>query len=188
MDFLTFIVEVLKAVAWPATVVAIIYMLKGPISDLVPFLEELKYKDFALRFRKKLSEAKEEAPEEILKEKEKTPEIKSRKESYLELANISPRSAILESWRFLEDSLLTVSKEKGLIDAKKHFIGHSRIGHGLLHEGVISKEQFKLFHRLRELRNQAAHAEEFSISYEDVVEYIELAMQLSAYVEKHKNT
>ena len=55
MDALTFIVEMTKALAWPASIIFIIFLLRKPIIELLPFLEELKYKDFALKFHKEVS-------------------------------------------------------------------------------------------------------------------------------------
>lgn len=56
---LEFIAKIIGSLAWPATVLVIIFFMRKPIRDLLPFLERLKYKDFELSFRRQLQEALE---------------------------------------------------------------------------------------------------------------------------------
>jgi len=45
MDTLTFISELIKAVAWPMTAIVLVVLLRKPIIELIPLLRKLKYKE-----------------------------------------------------------------------------------------------------------------------------------------------
>ena len=59
MQLLDFAAKIVASLAWPVTLLAIIFFLRKPIKNLLPFLERLKYKDFELSFRRQLEEAME---------------------------------------------------------------------------------------------------------------------------------
>ena len=50
MDTLTFVSEALKSLAWPVVVVFLVLMLKKPITELIPLLRKLKYKELEMEF------------------------------------------------------------------------------------------------------------------------------------------
>ena len=179
MDWLTFFVEMTKALAWPAAVVLVIFWLRRPFIDLIPFLEELKYKDFGLKFRQDINKVKEKVASQNLP-REKQPKILAEENTLLRLAEVSPRAAILESWMSLQDTLLDISVEKGQIDNKVRFREHSRVGHAMLDIGVFDKSDFDVYHKLRKLRNDAAHVPDFALNTQDAKEYVDLAMELSS--------
>jgi len=85
MDALTFISELIKAVAWPVTAIALVVLLRKPIVELIPLLRRLKYKELELEFAQEVSELKAEV-EAIAKEKgEEAPSIASTSSNLLNL-------------------------------------------------------------------------------------------------------
>lgn len=176
-----------KALAWPASATFAIYVLREPLIKLIPYLEELKYKDFALKFGKSVSEIKENIKTEITQISE-TPKLLEEENALLRVAEISPRAAVMESWVKLQDTLLDISLDLGKIDNKENYRNHSRIGHALLDAKVFTKNDFKAFHQLRELRNKASHVPDFALNTRDTKEYVKLAMQLASTATKRKNT
>jgi hypothetical protein len=178
MDALTFIVEMTKALAWPASVIFIIVLLRKPIIELLPFLEELKYKDFALKFHKEVSKAKEKISFESSQIKE-LPQFKEEQASLLKIAEVSPRAAVMESWASLQNTLLKISLDAGEIDNIENYREHSRTGHVMLSLNAFTKSDFQIYHNLRDLRNKATHMPDFIISTQDAKDFVSLATQLA---------
>lgn len=177
MDALTFIAEMTKALAWPLAVSVGVFVLRKPLLGLFPFLEELKYKGFSLRFHRQVAEAKEKVEEGRVPQA-LPPPAASEKETLLRVASLSPRAAVMSAWSYLETSLLDISVAKGQIDSSNRFRGHSRIGHAMLDLKVFDEIDLKLFHELRNLRNEAAHVPESVLMSSDAEEYVSLAIGL----------
>ncbi len=51
MDALTFISEMTAAIAWPAIVVFGVYLLRAPLSSLIPKMQKLKFRDLEADFQ-----------------------------------------------------------------------------------------------------------------------------------------
>jgi len=111
MDTTTFIVELIKALAWPAVIVGLILFLRKPLRDLIPLLIRLKYKDFEIEFGKKIEEAKAEAAVELSKEAAVKALPPQPDEKLAKLAEVSPRAAVLEAWRQTEHELVRAAAE-----------------------------------------------------------------------------
>jgi hypothetical protein len=56
MDWMTFIVEMTKALAWPVAGVLGIFYFKGEVAKLLPRLKKLKHKDTELEFAERVEE------------------------------------------------------------------------------------------------------------------------------------
>ena len=186
MDTLTFIVEMTKAIAWPASIIFIILLLRKPIIELLPFLEELKYKDFALKFHKEVAKAKDTISFESSQIKE-LPKFEEEEASLLKIAEASPRAAIMESWTSLQNTLLKISFDAGQIDNIENYREHSRTGHAMLGINAFTKSDFKIYHNLRELRNKATHMPDFVISTQDAKDFVSLATQLAFIAKARTN-
>ena len=59
MDVLTFIATLIDSLVWPIIIIVFVVLLRKPLSDLIPFLERLRYKDFELQFKSNLQLAKD---------------------------------------------------------------------------------------------------------------------------------
>lgn len=186
MDWLTFISTIIDSIVWPSTVIFIIWLLKDNIVQLLPFIEKFKYKDFEIAFGKSIKELVEKSESEI----EKPPEgaeftfsYSKQKQDLFLLAELSPRSAILESWILVESAAMEIIRNKGLITSKK-IIGPLTIGQHLHRAEVLQPNQFQIYNKLRNLRNQAVHISETNFNIEEVKEYIDLALSMAYQLEK----
>jgi hypothetical protein len=182
MDWLTFIVEITKAVAWPASVVVAVLLIRKPLYDLLPFLKKFKYKEFEIEFSEKVRELRKETQELLVVDAQDAELIDSDRHRYKQLIEISPRAAIVEVWLQLETAMIENIRRHGLAEESSILHGHSRLGHVLLHEGIINKQQFDIFHELRNLRNRAAHAEDFELKTSDAENYVESALLLATHL------
>ncbi len=61
MDKYTFIVELIKVLAWPVTVASSLILLRKPIVSLIPFMRKLKFKELEMEFSEQVQAMKSEA-------------------------------------------------------------------------------------------------------------------------------
>lgn len=183
MDWFQFLSETLKNLAWPVVTLIIFFALRGPLYALMPFLEELKYKDFVLKFRAGLSEVRTNTTSSIASSFNEKTLINTPTDdtiaSLYRVAKIAPTAAIIQAWATLEESLLNRLLGENKIKSDR-FIGNSRLGHALLDEGVFSSLDFNTFHKLRQLRNIAAHKADTGLTENDALEYIDLTLAMIA--------
>lgn len=185
MDALEFLAAVLGSVAWPATVITLFLLLKKPILELIPLLQKLKYKDVELEFGLGLQKAEMTAIELLAPDPLQLPaeaeSVRLEETRFLELAQLSPRAAVTEAWRDVEQASRQAAKRIGLVLTAREFALPKHAQAKMVQAGLINDQTGKLLDQLRVLRNQAAHAPEFAVSTEAAVEYSELAKRLVEY-------
>ncbi len=182
MDVLTFLSELVKAVAWPATVIVLVVLLRKPIVELIPLLHRLKYKELELEFSQEISELKTEV-EAIAKEKgEEAPSTASTSSNLLSLVAFSTRAAIMEAWLEVESASVAVASSFWGKSPNETLRNMPKLGEYLLQCNVIDGKQLSVFNKLRQLRNKAAHAQELDLSENDARSYVELATDLAQHI------
>jgi len=170
------IVQSIASVAWPAALVAIVWLFRRRLEDLLPQLRA-KYKDVEISFR--LESAEKEAaalPEPGLAalDSEPTPEESNRFE---QIADISPSAAIMEQRRELEDFLRGVSNEYNIVAPYPTSL--ASITRILRRRELIDQHTSALLDDLRAIGNAAAHGgRETQFSKEDALRYKNLADEL----------
>lgn len=161
MDTLANIVGML---AWPVTTIIVVMLMRSPLSELIPTLKKLKYKDLEVEFEREankiLSEAERDLPE--IPEKPKTKPEAEDSGILFSLRRLEPTSEILESWRSLELEIRAIAKDKNIEAGRST---RSLIS-GLESNGLISKEIAKVTLDLAALRNKVAHTDEEAITYD----------------------
>lgn len=182
MDWLTFAAEVIKALAWPLTVLIIFLVLRKPLSNLLPLLQRLRYKELEIDFGKRI----QELAVEVKKELPDTPEAESRalqrKEQLEDLAQVSPRAAILEAWLELEQVAVEATKRHGLNLTSRERKTPILLERALQENEVLDESKRTIFGRLRNLRNAAVHASDFSFDPDSAIEYADSALRLAEYL------
>lgn len=174
MNWLEFFASVIDSLAWPVAILLLIYLLKDNLISLVPYIQKLKYKDFELE----LKETKQKFAEVSVEDKDQITSLETL--TLYRLAELSPRSAIVESWIDLEKAAAEIiakrtQEEPGAMTA----LAPQRLGSYLLKKGLISDRQFNVFNNLRELRNKSVHFNEDTITSEEAVEYVGMASKLA---------
>src|SRR2546421_12403919 len=105
MDALSAIVELVKALAWPVSIFAIILLLRRAIQGLIGSIHEgrVKYKDLEFIFKRDLEQARQSI--KVL-EPQALPALRAPQETeitkLMSLAQFSPRAAVIEAWTRLE--------------------------------------------------------------------------------------
>tara|TARA_R110002073_G_scaffold264557_1_gene427609 strand:+ start:1330 stop:1890 length:561 start_codon:yes stop_codon:yes gene_type:complete len=182
MDYLQFFASIIESIVWPITVVVGILLLRRNIETIVPYIQRIKVKDFELD----LKEAKQELPLEVTFEP--APDLLSKTKDQFsdlyQLAELSPRAAILESWLQVESALSKLALAKLDDQGAMLAIPPLRLNEYLKRKSVISNEQYRFVNRLRELRNKSVHLLDMNISLDEASDYIDLARSVTTQFER----
>jgi hypothetical protein len=163
---------------------AILY-LKSELSGLLPHVRKLKWKEFEAEFEQKLAEARDNLD---LDHEGGHADLIGNTTSglganpYTQLASISPRSAILESWRAVELAAYKAAKATSS-DAHNPKMTSAEIAKSLREKNLLDGNEDMVFSLLRDLRNKAAHSKDFTLSSEEALEFTLLARRLQASLE-----
>jgi hypothetical protein len=187
MDALTFISNMIRALAWPLIVLVIIIIIRKPLFRLIPLVRELKYKDLNIKFGEELEKLSDQADEANLPSSlqseemiiEFTPEA-GYWESIEKISDISPRAAIVEAWRRVE-WILNDYFRKNNIEPPSSYQAKLRI---LREQKDLPTSFFSLFDKLRILRNKAVHARDIDIDSQNAIEFAQLADRIVKALEK----
>ena len=184
MDWLQFIAAVVGSLAWPLTLIVGFFILKSHLSALFPFVERLRYKDFELDFRKSLQDLSEKSRSALpTAELAVQADTTSSRNKLYSLAEISPRSAILEAWLQVEAAAAEIIQRRSLAQGNKVIgVAPLRLGDYLRRGEILNSAQMEIFSRLRELRNKAVHIGDATFQLQEVSEYIDLASSLAAQI------
>ncbi len=185
MTVFEFISSLVNSLAWPISLVIILIIFRKYIIKIIPSIEKLKYKDFEVEFSKTMKELMDKSKEDIEKQSIKENKLKISAENKLfGLVDISPRSAILESWLLVETAASKALQRKDPEMIKKtYMIAPLRLGEYLNRNQLINANQLEIFNKLREIRNKAVHVSEAQFNVNEVTEYIKLSLLLTNQIE-----
>src|SRR5579859_300435 len=182
MDCLTFIASIIKSLAWPLAVIVIVLVLRKPLGSLLPLLQRLKYKDLELDFGKRVEEVSDEVARELPGETT-SPLPASDSSAIARLAEVSPRSAVLEAWREVEIAAIDAARKVGGEAFRTKTLTYQAIRF-LEQNESLERNVISLLRDLRGLRNEAAHAPDFALSKESAQEYASSAAAVARHLRK----
>ena len=180
MDALTFVVQMTQAVAWPVAAVVLALLLRRPLLGLLPLIQKLRYGPLELDFGRRVAELAVEAERALPAEGQ--PDAGPEAARLSELAQVSPRAAVLEAWLQIEQAAMALSGRDGLPLSSRELRTPLLLGQALEQAGVLDAAKLEIYHRLRNLRNAAAHAAVFELDTEAALEYVRLALRLAAFL------
>jgi hypothetical protein len=184
MDTLTFISKVIEALAWPVTLLIILLALRRPLLNLFPVIQRLRWQGLELDFGRQVQALAMEARQELPPTRSVLKAEEPLRTHWIELAQFSPRAVVLEAWVQLEKAAIEATRRHGLnlrsVDLKSPLI----LGQALEESGILQQQTPTIYHQLRNLRNAAAHASDFSFSPDSAIEYADLATRLTEYLQK----
>jgi hypothetical protein len=184
MDWLTFIAEIVRALAWPVTALIILMVLRRPLFRLIPFVQRFRFLDFELDFGGEVHELAARLSRELPDARALSGERKQLRQHLSELAQLSPRAVVLEAWLKLEKEAIEAARRRNLKLTSREMRSPILLGYYLEEAGILDEPMLEAFHRLRNLRNAAAHASEFAYDPEAALEYADLALRLAEYLER----
>jgi hypothetical protein len=186
MDWLTFLSNTVASLAWPIVLVVLVLLLRKELGALVVTLRRLKWKDLEAEFGQELKELENAAKNLPPAETEPTvsnaasgPGSTNGTTDVQAIARLSPSAAVLTSWINVEEAIGHAVRRLSIsADAPWHLSPLRKIE--LLQEWTdIDNDTVAVLHRLRELRNRAAHfsADSPAISTSDAIEYHDAALR-----------
>lgn len=183
MDILTFIAKLADSLAWPLVVVITLILLRRPLSELLPQVKKLRYKELEAEFGREVAQIDEKVSSELPEKVQAAPLPESAESKLLNLAGIAPNAAVLEAWKSIEESARSLIAQRGhQLDADSatpYFLIERVLSRG----GILEPAKIKIFRDLRLLRNKVAHAEDFPLSSRQAAEYVRVAMTLCRYLD-----
>ncbi|HEX8664322.1 MAG TPA: hypothetical protein VF744_09865 [Beijerinckiaceae bacterium] len=174
MDWLTFFSSVIKSVAWPAVVVALLVILRKQLQDLASDLDEFSFPGGSAKFKKRLQEAKKEI--DAAGEEESQPKIAPPTDEYLELATKYPQAAILQAFEEVAEAAREYRRQFPNAGTKTTLA----VMKGLYNMKLIDRSVLNQYRKLRDTRNAAVHAQ--YITPGEAIEYRTLCRSLAERV------
>lgn len=190
MSWLEFIAKIIDSLVWPASILFVLYILRGELPAIARSLKKLRYKDLELEFEKSAQKVVEKA-KSSLPETSENIQLSGQSQDELidrlvSISELAPRSAILEAWLVVESAAVDVAKKKGISTFKSH-PGPMRLRDYLVKGDLLNKDQQAVFEQLRNLRNEAVHVADVEFTRKAVDDYIASALQMAAYLEQKAN-
>lgn len=178
MNSLGLFASIVDSLAWPALFGLVVFSFKDSIVQLLQRLSRFKYKNLEADFIETLDDLP--PIDETKKDAENLVPIVDNTITLLELADISPRVAILEAWAQIESSTRRFLESVG-IERRKYYAGLRKLPHEYLQE---IEQIVQPYEELRMLRNKAAHSGDFDLSPEVARRYIEKATWVEQTIRK----
>jgi hypothetical protein len=182
MNALSFIAELVKALAWPVLVGVLAFALRKPLSELIPNLTRVKYKDLELEFRQNMAATKAELQEALPSVTKAFTPRTTATDPLVTLAEHSPPDAIMKAWEEVEIAALRAAARRGLFSPGAR-TDTTRVIRALEKAEMIDPRQADVLQDLRGLRNLAAHSSDFALSTDDALNYIQLTRRMIDYLD-----
>jgi hypothetical protein len=179
------LIKLIEALAWPVTVLVLAFGFRTELQKVFNRISKLKYKEVEATFDKELSRVENHTKLYVQPEERLIAETSAEKSGYaqlLRLADVSPRAAVTEAWRNLESAVDQIAVSMG-VDAKRPMSG-ARAIQTLIDKKQVDQSLLEDYDRLRKLRNQAVHAEEFDISQTEAERYAALAIEIATFIKR----
>lgn len=199
--YLELFIRLVDAVVWPFVVFLLAYIFRKNLQQLLNRISRLSYKDLKVEWGEKLGAAERESksivitpapvgidigtsgPTVKIKPIESTKSVAyERMELIRELAEISPRSAVMMSWEQIELTTFEVAEAFGIPFQRRRPVAD--IVGKLVEHGIIDESFFGVYNPLHNLRNKVFHVHDASISQDDAERYVNLALELVSKLRK----
>ena len=179
------LVEIIKTIIWPITVLTSVVILRKGIVELIPNLKKLKYKDLELEFEKEAIKLRANIERDIpkiepLEEKPKEEFVVSEPPPMFSIRKLSPSAFILSEWEKIEKSILSLSERYDInIGALKSI---RYITSKLREDGVIDSAIEDALLELSAYRNKVAHTHSDIINEEISDTFFESSKRVINYL------
>ncbi len=181
-DWQEFIASLVGSLAWPAVVLVLALMFRTSLARLLlgdvkrwkagPTGVEVEYWENAIaEAREELAQDQAAAPAEVATAEEGPREFR---DEMIELAAISPRSAVMESFLRVELQLRSMLETAGIAQTRP--TGARMLAETALKHGLVTAPTVDAIRGMSTLRNLAAHGhDDGDIDQERALEFIDLA-------------
>jgi hypothetical protein len=172
MGWLEFIASIVRSIAWPLVVLALLYILRQQLGGLAERLTEFSFPGGKAKFKDELAKGRRAAQKLPKQKVEQPPEQREEEDRLVRIAAEAPEGAVILAYIDLEKKLRELALKLG---HSSRIVNHMGVIKDLEERGAMAKEGVQLFSNLREARNSAAHGVGPRLTTEDALEYIEQA-------------
>ncbi len=183
MDWLTFISNVIAALAWPVATIVLVVLLRKQIVSLLPFIKRLKAGPLEAEFEREVKELKATVQEVAPTPPLLQPPQPDPKDALLRLSSTHPRAAILEAWLGVEGAAIAALERKGMSFESNKGRSPLLLASLLAKSEILAQGQLNILQELRSLRNQVVHVSPFEPTEEAARSYVESASYIQNWLE-----
>jgi hypothetical protein len=195
MDWLTFISNDIKYLAWPIAVIVMVFTLRHEIRSLVRTLgsrlQSLKAFGVETTFGEAVDQVEQLLPAPEVKEISRLEgDAAQRIETISTVAQLPPAYIVSQAWLRLEQALRdALDKDTGPIALHPPSRSRSPLEYLRAAEanGLLTDNEMPAVQRLREMRNLAAHSVDPPISTTDALRYQDMVDALIAEIKRRSN-
>jgi hypothetical protein len=180
LDILTFVSKLIESLAWPLASVVLALVLRRQITSLLPFVRRVKAGPLEAEFEREVRELRTSADATTSSQPPTKP---SWQEELERLAQVNPRSAIMEAWRQTESALIRTLQAKDPSLRDRDVSSTREVLRFLGERGAATPEDVAMLNQMRFLRNQAVHVESFQPTYDAAMNFVRLAGEIIGRVE-----
>ena len=185
MNYLELIFKLLDSLAWPIVVAIGIFIVRKELRSLLRSLSKLKYKEFEADFALKAEKLATEATKILHQNnpvKLPPPRARSAEEILNELIAISPKTAVIESFDYVDQAIRQAGIRLGI--AKDEFYGVRNMVNEMENRNIIPEQVESLFFEMRRTRDELSHSMEIEIAKKDAEKFIDTARLLASFFSK----
>lgn len=165
--------QIIKLIKWPVVIVITLFIFRKPISNIILYLNTIKYRNFEVKFGRNIKQLEKDY-------KVDKNLLLDNSNRYFQLAKIDPISAVLDAWRDLSFTVFEKAKELNI--KEKHSL--RKIVGILNKKGILHISEKNMFEKLYRLRNQALYEGRPNLSFIDAITYSHLAKILASYIKE----
>jgi hypothetical protein len=175
MDWLTFICSIVASVAWPATLLVAVLLVRKEVWARIPVLRELQAKGMRAVFAEEVKHV--EAQLQVISAPAAAPENPAR-ERLIKFAERSPSGAVIEAWKLVEMRLVQLAIHHSVRLRSEAEFQPISIAHRLANMFIIPVEVIASIGDLQALRNRVAHSQDGGIDTANAVMFVQSVMEL----------
>ncbi len=173
------ITGLVQALAWPLTVLIIMFLLRNRLGELLLRLRSVEHGDTRLNFQDELHAISTQADVPVMAAKRVADNGGDDPlEPLRALAKTAPRQTVLNAWNQLMDAFIDVAHEHRIELADVEIKTPKFLAQRLKNAGLIDAQTSEAFISMRLLRNKVAHAEAMPVTSKDALAFIDMVASL----------
>lgn len=172
MDGLTFVSNLIDSLAWPVAAAVVFIFIVRNLGAIRAQVETLRFKDVEIKFRKAISELKEEAVEQSVTV---VMPRGAAADAQLQLSQTNPELFVLDQWAHIETLLVDWERRRSIGGGSRN---PKVILDAALAAGAISAPTYQIARQILDVRNTAAHAENLRITEGEAAEFLGLVTSI----------
>lgn len=182
MSILEFLASIINSLAWPMLVGFCVYILRVPAGKLIARISKFKYGELEAEFREVLDDIK--PIESKVSERAQLEQRESISIDLEELADVSPRAAVMEAWILVEKATAEFCEAHDLPPR----ISYQGLFRASKEKNLDIEHLQTAYQEMRLLRNKAAHASDFDIKPGTARDYVRAAYFISSELGMRKTS